>query len=138
MISHSGVILSTGAFSVGANTGYLRFSDLLNSELVHLSPQKMFLHVVPSDHAGAETTDITLNLAFDSAGAGGQDIHAFTQITNTNAVENVVLPGEESTGILTSGTDLLAAPMPPWYKLTYTVDGATPRSFILYGHILFA
>ncbi len=137
-ISFSGSVLTLTAFSATENTGWLRWSTLIDSELVHLNPQQMFLHLLPSDHSGGEQTDVVIQMAFDSAGSGAQDLHVFTQVTSTNAIENVVLPGEESTGFLTAGTDLLPAPIPPWYKITSTVDGATARTFTLYGHILFS
>ncbi len=99
-----------------------------------LAPSSVLLRMEPAGVAGAETFDMVLALAYTSAGDGSFDIHDFTQVLVANVAENLVIPGEEDTGILTSGADLLPGAIPSHFKLTWTVGGGGEGvSFVLYA-----
>lgn len=124
----SGTLYSSGTITTSSNSGWLKWPP---GEVT-----AGFLRLVPSGLATDETLDLDLNVAFDDDGGGDIKIHDFTQVTSTNVAENLVLPGGESTALLTVANESVGTPLPQFYKLTWTVAGTTPSmSFILYGAV---
>ena len=135
----NGLLYSSGtAAETTGNSGWLKLPGPTRGNPIY---EKAFFHMLPADFASTETIDILLHLGFDSAGAGGQLIHTFTQIDSNNTLENLIIPGEESTAILTTyydGTTEAAnkgyGVLPSFYKLLWTIANgpATGATFKVY------
>lgn len=85
------------------------------------------LTLIPSGVVSAETLDVDLDLAYDSLGTGSSKYLDFTQITNTNAEEDLMLPSEKPAKGATITGAQTRGPVPPYFKLTWagTLTGAT-------------
>ena len=133
MAAWSGLVYQAGTLTGNGNSGWLK--------LPLLAVENAIVRLVPADLATDETLDLDLNVAWDSSGSGDVKIHDFTQVDSNNTAENVILPGEDSVGILWKelGTNagILGAPMPPYWKLTWTLGGSTKSmTFALYATLL--
>lgn len=139
MADFNGTIYSSGTITTSGNSGWLSIGDLVGSAGVG-SIARVWLAMVPANLTSTETMDLDLNVAFNAAGDGDVKVHDFTQVTNTNVRENLILPGGESANNLqvNAGTDFLAfAPIPPYWKFTWTLAGGTiSMDFTVYGSII--
>lgn len=138
MAVYSGILYDAGTLTGTGNTGttYLPFplgTSWAAGDGRNAQPMKsIFLRYVPLNLATDETLDLVLAVAWTAAGAGTVDLHTFTQTTSTNAVQNVLIPGSESSGILTVATKAVAC-VPPYFKLSWTLAGTTKSmTFTIY------
>lgn len=133
----SRLIYASGTITANGNSGWLSLpfgqSSGAGDGRTAGGVKSAFFRVVPANLATDETLDITLAMAWDSSGTGAVDIHVFTQITATNLAGNVVIPGGESTGILTVATKGVA-PFAPWVRFTHALGGTTKSmNYSVYG-----
>jgi hypothetical protein len=127
----STVLYSSGTITSNSNSGYTRWPH-------DFSPSRALLRLVPANLATDETLDLSLDLAFTSDGDGTFDAHTFTQVDSNNTPENVIVPGEDSDAELfvVVGTNggALSAPLPPFWRLVWSVGGSTPSmDFTVYA-----
>jgi len=125
--------------SASSNSGFLDLGVHLGIGSESIAIRSATILVDPSGHTGAETTALDLDVAWDSSGTGGVKVHDFTLIDVNDTDEILILPGGDSAGLLFNelGTNagILGAPIPQFWKITWTVDGATERGFTVYASI---
>lgn len=118
-------------------SGWLDWMTIIGQPGISAAIDRAYLRYVPSNLATDETLDLVYEIGFSSAGAGGFDLHAFTQTTSSNAAQNVILPGGESTNILVVGTDLVRAPLSRYFRLTWDAAGTSKSmNFLLYAVVV--
>lgn len=116
----------------------------------------LILQMKPLAYAGSETMDLDLNFAHDALGNGDTKYHDFTQVTSSNAVERLILPGGNSvagtavdttvtTSVTETGTAVnsflpvhafnFAPIIPPFFKFSWTVanNPATGATITIYA-----
>lgn len=121
-------IYDAGTITANGNSGWIQLPPPFDAGV-----SRAFIRLVPANLATDETLDIVFATAFDIGGSGSVDTHTFTQITATNAAANLVLPGGESVGLYTVATKNVA-PLPPFWKFTWTVGGTTKSmTFVVYA-----
>ncbi len=123
MSSFNGQVYSSGTITSNDDSGWFDVSPYLGETGVAMDKATILL--VPANLATDETLNLDLNIAWTLAGGGDTKVHDFTEVTATNAVEMVILPGGESTNLLTAGTDLMGAALPPFWKFTWALVGTT-------------
>lgn len=127
----SGTLYASGTLTANGNSGIVRVPS--GSEAPTGSGfSKALLRFVPAGLATDETLDVVMAVAWDHEGLSVvTPFHTFTQVTNTNAVETVLLPDGESSGLLST-----FGLIPPWWKFTWTLGGTTKSmSFTVYGSV---
>lgn len=113
----SGTLYNSGAITANGDSGWLPWPTL-GGILAGL------IRIVPANLATDETLDLVLSVAWDVNGLGSFTLHTFAQITNTNVAASVVFPGNES-GALAVAEKSAVIPLPPYFKLTWTLAGTT-------------
>lgn len=143
LISRSLLIYQSGTITSNGNSGVIDIEDALGfpSPTKQMCVSTAWLNLVPANLASDETLDLDLNVSWLEDGTGDIKVHDFTQVTSTNASEQLILPGDDSEGVmysvLGSNAGVVPAPIPPYWKLTWTLGGtAKSMDFSLYGCIL--
>ena len=135
----SATLYTSATLTVNGNSGYLPWpAPAFDPGIPRLfQPSRAFLRMEPANLATDETMAVTLALAFNSDGDGSFDAHVFTTVTSTNVAENLILPGEDSAGILfVATTEAATAPIPAFWKLTWVLVGTTKSmNFVMYASL---
>jgi len=142
----SGLIYDSGTIVASGDSGYLNVRDDLigiggAAETLNEASafDRVSLLFVPAGLATDETLDLDWNVAWTAAGVGDIKAHDFTQVTNTNAVERVIAPGGESSGMFLAEPavgSFLPGLVPPFWKFLWTLGGTTKSmSFSVYAFL---
>src|SRR5574340_1189884 len=127
MRTWTGILYASGTITITGDSGWLDLWAQMGQPSIYPSGcfKRASLYLRPADLAGDETLDIDLNMAWTSSGGGDLKLHDFTQITNTNVAQFLILPGGESANALVVATDLVDSLLTPYWKFSHTLAGTT-------------